>query len=84
MIDQKIVWSALIESILEVFPEYAEQKISGTSSLHALGANSVDRAEIIMLTMRRLALKVPLTTFASAKNLQDLSDAFYGSIQQQS
>lgn len=67
-------WQALKTSFLEIFPEFANQNIHPQSSLHELGANSIDRAEIIMLTLARLKLQIPLIEFASSKNLEGLVD----------
>lgn len=68
------VWQALKTSILEVFPEFATRNINPEGSLRELGANSVDRAEILMLTLARLKLKIPLIELASAKNMAGLVD----------
>lgn len=68
------VWDALNTSILEVLP--ITHPIKAEESLRDLGANSVDRAEIIMLTLARLKLKIPLVEFASAKNIAGLMDVF--------
>lgn len=72
----EIIWNALVESILEIFPEFSVRQLLRTDSLKDLGANSIDRAEVVMLTMSRLGIKAPLILFASAKNLGELSEAF--------
>ena len=41
-------------------------------SLSDLGANSVDRVEIVTLTMEDLGIKVPFMSFATAANIEDL------------
>lgn len=71
------IWNALKTSILEIFPEYVTKNISQEENLHDLGANSIDRAEIIMLTLMRLKLKIPLIKFAQTKNIGGLVDIFY-------
>lgn len=70
------VWNKLKAAIIEVLPECDEQSITLHNSLKALGANSIDRAEIIILTLRRLNLKIPLIEFAQAQNLKDLVTIF--------
>ncbi len=74
--EYQIVWNALMESIIEIFPEFSTRKLVETDSLKSLGANSIDRADVIMSTMSRLKLKVPMVTFAAAKNIGELSSIF--------
>jgi len=73
---QEEVWTALKDSILEVLPEYMLHDIRPEASLRDFGANSIDRAEIIMLALSRLKLKIPLVEFAPAKNNHDLMTIF--------
>ena len=42
------------ENLIEIIPELAEEDISNDSSLRDLGANSVDRGELITLTLEHL------------------------------
>lgn len=75
--ERETIWEALKKNIFELFPEYKQLTINPTDSLRELGANSVDRAEIIMLTLSHLKLQIPLIEFAKAKNLDELVDIFY-------
>lgn len=68
------VVTTIVENIREVIPELADQAISADQSLKELGANSVDRSEIIMMTMEALELKIPLIKVARAENIGDLAD----------
>ena len=74
MMTRNDVWQALKMSFLEVFPEYTNKEICPQDSLQDLGANSVDRAEILMLTIARLKLQIPLIALASAQNMQGIVD----------
>jgi len=49
-------------------------------SLSDLGANSVDRVEIVTLTMEDLGIKVPFMSFAAAANIEDLVDVLSSNI----
>lgn len=66
------VWHNLKSAILEIFPEFTEKEIGFHQSLKDLGANSVDRAEILMVTMESLGLKVPMVEFSRATNIGEL------------
>ncbi len=72
----KAIWDALTRSILEIFPELSSRVFLETDSLKELGANSIDRAEVIMLTMSHLNFTAPMVIFASAKNLGELTTIF--------
>lgn len=60
------------KNILEVLPDVQPGMISGDKSLSDLGANSVDRMEIITLSMEDLGLSIPLLSFATATNIEGL------------
>jgi polyketide biosynthesis acyl carrier protein len=60
------------QSVLDVIPTIPVEKIIPENSLKDLGANSLDRTEIIMLTLRAFKLRIPLVSFAKAKNIGDL------------
>ena len=47
-----------------------------TMSLREIGANSVDRADILMQTMSDLNVKLSMVEFATAKNLGDIAAIF--------
>jgi polyketide biosynthesis acyl carrier protein len=69
------------ESIIEVIFRHTREVIPGLEdhqfrpgdSLRALGANSVDRADIIMMTLESLSLNVPLIAMAKAENIGELA-----------
>ena len=54
------IFDVLKQQIYDISPEWETQGLSREDSLKALGANSVDRAEILMMTMSALKLKVPI------------------------
>ena len=69
------IYSMLKETILHVLPEIQPQQIEEALSLKDLGANSIDRAEIAILMMERLGLKIPpaeLTRVAAIRELAEL------------
>lgn len=68
--EKSIVLAALKNSILSVFPQLTE--IEFNRPLQDLGANSVDRLEIIMLTLEKLELNIPLVKLTKANTIQEL------------
>jgi polyketide biosynthesis acyl carrier protein len=67
------VREVLYQHTREVLPDLASHDFKGSDSLRALGANSVDRSEILMLTLETLSLNVPMIEFAKAENLDELA-----------
>lgn len=70
------IFTLIKQNTLELLPELANRPIQMTDSLRDLGANSIDRAEILIKTMANLNLKVPLIDFARAKNIEELVNIF--------
>jgi polyketide biosynthesis acyl carrier protein len=73
--------NTIIETIIrhtcEVIPELEGHNFSLNDSLKNLGANSVDRSEIIMMTLATLSLNIALIDTAGAKNIGELADILY-------
>ncbi len=57
----------------EIVPGLENHPFQFTDSLRALGANSIDRSEIIMMTLESLSLSIPLIDLAKAENMGDLA-----------
>lgn len=75
--NQTALFQIICEQIRSIIPELMSTSITPAHSLKALGANSLDRAEIITLTLSVLKLKIPLIEFAKAENIQQITDIFY-------
>lgn len=67
------VLETLYASVRDVMPELAGAPLDAASSLHDLGLNSMERAEVIMETLFALDLRLPMTAFARARNLGDIA-----------
>lgn len=65
------------KNILAIMPELAEFTVTIDANLKNLGANSLDRSEIVMQSMRDLKLKLTLVELSKAKDIQGLIDVFY-------
>lgn len=57
----------------EVLPNLLTHEFTPTDSLRGLGANSIDRADIIMMTLESLQLNIPLIEMAKAENIGELA-----------
>ena len=70
-----------IEDILEVIARHTREVVASLEahefrpedSLRELGANSVDRADILIMTLDTLSLNIPLVEMAKAENIGELA-----------
>jgi polyketide biosynthesis acyl carrier protein len=61
----------------DVLPGLKDQPLGPADSLRELGANSIDRSEIVMLTLESLSLKIPLVQVAKAENMGELASLMH-------
>lgn len=71
--NQERVFETIVKHVQDVIPELEGHPFQPADSLKALGANSVDRADIIMLTLESLSLNIPLIEMAKAENIGELA-----------
>lgn len=71
------VFDLIVEHTREVLPELEEHPFAPSDSLRDLGANSIDRAEIIMMTLESLSAHIPLVELVDAKNISELADLIH-------
>lgn len=74
------VFSILHRCIVNVLPELEGRAITMHDSLKELGANSIDRAEIIVQGLSALSIRAPLITFGQARNIAELVALFCGQL----
>lgn len=74
------IFKIIQNNILEVLPKMAIELISLEKNLSNLGANSVDRIEIITLSMSDLGVKIALLNFANVNNIYDLVEVLFNNL----
>lgn len=67
------IFDIIVGHTREVVPGLDDHPFQSSDSLRAIGANSIDRSEIIMLTLESLSLKIPLIDLAKAENMGELA-----------
>lgn len=67
------ILSALRRTIVSVVPETAGTAIEPHMTLAELGCNSIDRAEILALTLEDLAIAAPLHELSTGGDLDALA-----------
>ena len=71
------IFEIIKENILDMIPELDLSEVTMKDSLKEIGANSVDRADIIMFTMESLNIRIPMVKFGNAANIGDIVDIMY-------
>jgi polyketide biosynthesis acyl carrier protein len=66
------VFQAVKKNIYEVLPYLVGKEIAIENSLKDLGANSIDRMEIVTLSMENLDVKIPPNEFGEVKDIEGL------------
>lgn len=67
----------IFKHTIDVVPELRGCRLQPGDALKDLGANSVDRSEIIAMTLETLSLDIPLTDTAGANNIGELAAILY-------
>ena len=70
---QEKVFETIIQHTVEVIPELEKHSCKLEDKLVDLGANSMDRAEIVSMTMESYSLQIPRVDLASASNIGELA-----------
>jgi polyketide biosynthesis acyl carrier protein len=72
-VSKETIVEVIIRHTREVIPHLERYQLQPSDSLKALGANSIDRADIIMMTLESLCLNIPLVAMAKAENIGELA-----------
>ena len=75
------VMQAIIRCAREVLPALEHYEFRSDDSLRDLGANSIDRSEIVMMTLESLVLNMPLVEVARAQNIGELASIMHEKLQ---
>lgn len=67
------IFAIIVGHTREVLPGLDDHAFQLTDSLRDLGANSIDRADIVMMTLESLSLKIPMVEVAKAENMGELA-----------
>jgi polyketide biosynthesis acyl carrier protein len=63
--------------LLDILGKLSPEDVRLDISMRDLGANSIDRVEVILQTMAELSLKIPLVEFGEVSNIGELVDLLY-------
>ncbi len=74
------VFAALLAQIRDVVPELSAHNFARGDSMADLGVNSIERSEVLLLTLDAIGLKLPPREFHGAKSIGELSDLLYAKL----
>lgn len=78
--NQSTVLEVIVRHAREVVPALANHSFHPDDSLRELGANSIDRSEIVMMTLETLSLSIPLIEVARAGSVGELASILYAKL----
>ena len=70
------IFEVIKKNVLDILFELDESAITIDKTLSELGANSLDRADIVTQTMEDLGMNIPLVELGKVKNITGLVDLF--------
>jgi polyketide biosynthesis acyl carrier protein len=71
------IFELVRRNLLGVLPELDPASVDEEKSMKDLGANSIDRADVVIQTMEQLGVKLQISELAEAKNLRGLVDILF-------
>nr|BAP05574.1 CalX [uncultured Candidatus Entotheonella sp.] len=75
--DNEAIFKLIVDHTREILPELQDYPFQRADSLKDLGANSLDRSEILMMTLEAINLKMPAVEFHGPENIGELTDMIY-------
>jgi polyketide biosynthesis acyl carrier protein len=75
--DQERIFKIVQANALKVLPDVNAAQVTIDTTLTDLGANSVDRVEIVMYSMQDLGLKIPRGELQGIGNLRGLVELLF-------
>lgn len=78
--DKQEIFKIIVSITAEVMPDIEAQNIAIGDRFGDWTENSIDRAEIVMMTLEELELKISMVEFALASTFGDLVDRIHAHI----
>ncbi|HEY6797889.1 MAG TPA: phosphopantetheine-binding protein [Kineosporiaceae bacterium] len=78
--DRARIVEEIRDAVLRIVPTVSAADVRGDRHLRQLGADSVDRVEIILTVLDRLGTRVPLAAFSDLPDLDAMADLLAGRV----
>ena len=79
--EKQQIFEIVVGHAREVLPSLETHEFKRDDALKDLGANSLDRSEISVMTLGTLGLRIPLVELATASNIGQLVDVLHAKLQ---
>ncbi|MEV6167709.1 phosphopantetheine-binding protein [Streptomyces sp. NPDC051954] len=76
------IWEVLCRHVLDVLTDLQDDEIHPGQNLRDLGANSLDRMDILVGAVDELHLKVPTAALAATPTLGELAERLHAHCEQ--
>jgi polyketide biosynthesis acyl carrier protein len=77
LLDREEIFEVVKANTLKVLPDLLADDVTIDKNLTDLGANSVDRVEVVIYSLEELGLKVPTAELHGVRNLRALVDLLH-------
>jgi polyketide biosynthesis acyl carrier protein len=74
---RETVFEVITRMVVEILPQLRGREFQPTDVLEDLGANSMDRADIVVMTLQELGLSIPLTEVFGPRNIGELAELLH-------
>ncbi|NVZ10128.1 phosphopantetheine-binding protein [Allochromatium humboldtianum] len=74
---QQEIFEVVKQNSIKVLMDVDPSLITLDTSLTELGANSIDRVEVVMYSMEQLGIEVPRTEFRGVRDIRTLVDLLH-------
>ena len=75
--DTTSILAIITETIRAVVPDLSETPITASDSMSQLGLDSVERQEVVMLTLEAIGLEIPLVQLRGPRTIGDLAELLH-------
>ncbi|MBP2857480.1 MULTISPECIES: acyl carrier protein [Dickeya] len=75
------IFNIIVHNLLEILPYLDASTITPEQSMKDVGANSIDRADVLLASMETLDIIFPLHEAGDLKNIGELVDFLYAKAQ---
>jgi polyketide biosynthesis acyl carrier protein len=76
-LDNTSILAIITENIRAVVPDLSETSITASDTMSQLGLDSVERQEVVMLTLEAIGLEIPLVQLRGPRTIGDLAELLH-------
>lgn len=78
--DPDEIFQVIVRSVVAVIPDLEDHEFSKTDELEELGLNSIERTDVIVMSLEELNLQIPLVETRGANDIGELAQLFHAKL----